>query len=165
MILKRTPSGELTSMSDETQSKFNFEFGGISIEVSGEKEFVQEVYQTVMRDVETARKNVEASGGKARGATGEKKEPEAVWVHRSSDMMRKVYMAALKDVLKTPLGELLDIKVVSALYVEKGVFDRLFPDLENSQTLWAEFTQAGRKRIAEATEPARKAAQRSGPQP
>jgi hypothetical protein len=82
-----------------------------------------------------------------------------VWVHRASDMMRKIYMVNLNDVRKTPLGDILDVGALSTIYVEKGVFDRFFPDLENNQTLWVEFTQAGRQKIAEVTEPMRKSAQ------
>lgn len=177
-------------MSDENQTQFRFDFGGILVEVSGEREFVQELYRRVMRDVETARKAatgltdwpVAPAGSSSSASTSastststsaeraESKEtgsgpisrpgwkaPEAIWVHRSSELMRKIYMVAVKDVLKTPLGPLLDVGALSNLYVDKEIFETFFPKVANNQTLWAEFTREGRDKIAEVTEPMRKA--------
>ena len=169
------------SMSDEKHTQFRFDFGGILVEVSGEKDFVQEIYRRVMEDVEAARKAATGlkdwPGQEAKKSAPAKEQPqeqreapdsgpiskpgwrapEAIWVHRSSDLMRKIYMVAVKDVLKTRLGPLLDVSALSNIYVDKAVFDQFFPKLENNQTLWAEFTRQGRDKIAEVTEPMRKA--------
>ena len=152
-------------MADDELTHFRFDFGGIKLEVSGDREFVREMYHRVMQDVEKARRgSVDETNGvqitKKEGTT-EKLAPAreaSVWAHRCSDLMRKIYMLSSQGIKGTPLANFVDISAVKNVYIAKDIFDEILPGTESSQTLWAEFTQAGRKKIAEVTHPMSKSA-------
>lgn len=148
-------------MADEKETHFHFDFGGITLEVSGGRDFVQEMYQKVMKDVADARRSAQAANRKASkkvSSKGPTKKP-SVWVHRCSEMMRKIYMASQDDISASPICDIVDVDVVSGIYVDKGLFELFFPKLDDGQTLWAEFTAVGRKKIADVTQPNRRALQ------
>lgn len=148
-------------MAYDEKTHFRFDFGGIKLELSGDREFVEKMYRQVMEDVEEARrknKQQKAAGIPADGNDADE-EKESVWVHRCGDMMRKIYMIARHELKPMMLNRVINPRAVDNIYVEKKAFEKLFPDLENGYTLWAEFTSTGRERIADATEPARKALQ------
>ena len=148
-------------MADEELTHFRFDFGGIKLEVSGEREFVREMYHRVMQDVEKARNAnlADSRSVNADGSTLDKKskirEP-SVWVHRCSDLMRKIYMLTYEEFKKTPLVNFINLSRVRNIYLDKGIFDEILPETESNQTLWAEFTRAGKNKIAEVTQPASK---------
>lgn len=142
-------------MAGDDDTRFHFDFGGITLELSGKRPFVEQMYRRVMEDVETVRRRVredKAAGGKV--APAQARRP-SVWVHRCSDMMRKIYMVSHDDVVASSLDEICDMGAVKNVYIAKNVFQKFFPDLEDGQTLWAEFTSVGREKIAEATKPMR----------
>ena len=141
-------------MSDEgKRTHFRFDFGGIQLELSGEREFVQEMYKEVMRDVERAREAVGQGEGKARknGAKGGQQKP-SIWLYRASELIRKIYMVARDEVEETILGGALEFGELGGVFIDKEVFGEFFPKMDGSQTLWAEFTAAGKELIAEASE-------------
>ncbi len=141
----------------EDKTRFHFDFGGVKLELAGEREFVERMYQQVMKDVQVARQRAKLnikSGPRKKMVKGNKKKP-SVWVHRCSDMMRKIYMASRTDVMQSPLGEVLDASGFENIYMDREAFNHFFPELEGGYTLWAEFTTVGRRKIAEATSPKR----------
>lgn len=146
-------------MEEDKITRFHFDFGGIELELKGEKEFVKSMYKEVLRDVERARAAVEEAAQEQKPSEKGKSIPRehTLWIHRASDMMRKIYVVAQSEFDGSPLGECLDSNSVKSVFIEKTVFPDFFPDLDKGQTLWAEFTQEGREKITEATEPMRKA--------
>lgn len=150
-------------MSDDERTQFRFDFGGITLELTGERAFVQEMYRRVMEDVQQARARAEQapkvrgegkqSSSKAIQSQAPPALPRSVWVHRSDDLMRKIYMVSEEDVGKSWLAHFLNEAYITSVYVDKPLFETFFPGLDGGQTLWAEFTGEGRRRIAEATRP------------
>lgn len=144
-------------MADDDKTRFHFNFGGIKLELAGDRKFVERMYQQVMRDVQTSRNRATQKGrlGAPQKKEGSEKKP-SVWVHRCGDMMRKIYMASENDVEKSALGKVIDVTVLENLYLNRDVFPDFFPDMEGGYTLWAEFTTVGRQKLSEATGPKRK---------
>lgn len=148
-------------MSKSDTTHFHFDFGGITLELSGEREFVEKMYKQVMRDVAEARSGAHnasraASAGKGavQGAVAKRR---SVWVHRCSDLMRKIYMTTPADVSASILGRAIDSEPIGVIYIDKGAFNGIFPEMDGGQTMWAEFTAAGKAKLAEATRPAMQA--------
>lgn len=148
-------------MSKSDTTHFHFDFGGITLELSGEREFVEKMYKQVMRDVAEARSGAhKAARGSSAGKGGTQGTPakrRSVWVHRCSDLMRKIYMATPADVSSSVLGQAIDSKPIGVIYIDKGAFNGIFPEMDGGQTMWAEFTAAGKAKLAEATRPAMQA--------
>jgi len=144
-------------MSTDKTDHFQLNLNGIQLEISGERSFVQHMYREVMRDLEEARRR--ALEAKRRGPRGKKKrvsrrerpEPNVIWLHRVSDMVHKIYMASHSDLDDSPLFDVLDRSVLGTLYVEDNLLPRALPRFARGQTLWAELTSVGRRKIAEAT--------------
>ena len=141
-------------MADDDLTHFQFDFGGVSLELSGERRFVEEMYQQVMRDVEAARSGRKEAAlatkpaGPAQGP-GKVEEQAVVWIHRCSEMMRKIYMVPAAELGDTMLAKSLAPERINVLYVDKGAMDVL-PTFDHGKTLWAEFTELGKKKFAEA---------------
>jgi hypothetical protein len=133
-------------MSDEERTHFQFEFRGVKVEISGTRDYVDSMYQILMRDMEAAR----------RGAIDDlepvetREEERLLWVHRCSEMMHKIYMAAPQTIVNSPLGRAMNPDAVDTLYAEKRAFDRLLSSFAGDRTLWAELTPEGRRTIDKA---------------
>jgi hypothetical protein len=140
-------------MSQQDDTHFHFDFGGITLELSGERQFVEKMYRQIMKDVEQARaQRIEKPEVRAAQV---QRINHAVWVHRCSEMMRKIYMTTQGDIERTILGRCLDPEELAVVYVDKDILSNIFPEFDKGQTLWAEFTPAGREKIAEVTSPMR----------
>lgn len=155
-------------MTEEDLTHFHFDFGGITLELSGERHFVEKMYRQVMKDVEAARAMPAAlptppaasQGGPFHGGEASETKSEdphsmhqAIWVHRCSEMIRKIYMTTQHEINKSIIGRCIDPRAIGVLFVDKGVLEKILLDLDKGQTLWAEFTPAGRQKIAEMTRP------------
>lgn len=132
-------------MSADDYTRFQFNFRGVQIEISGNRLFVDEMYQEVMRDIEAARRGLDENSDPLDMPVDE----SIVWVHRCGDMMRKIYMASIDDVGFSLLSNVIDPARVSTLYVEKRAFDEVLPRVARDKTLWAELTEKGRQKINE----------------
>lgn len=135
-------------MSDENSTHFQFRLGGIELEISGERTFVEKMYQRVMRDIEQARRQVVPPP--ADESSSAEVESRIVWVHRCSSMMHKIYMSSPTELSRASLLRCIDPSSVKILYAEKDVFEHILPNGGRGQTLWAELTERGRRRIAAA---------------
>ena len=143
-------------MADRDQTQFRFDFGGVRLELSGEREFVELMYRRVMEDVEEVRRRIKA-GDEPKHAKKTVEPAPSIWVHRCSDMMRKIYMVSSIDLKNSAVGRLVDVEAIGNIYIRKEIFHDLLPRMRDGQTLWAEFTPAGRKKIEQATRPTRRA--------
>ncbi len=133
-------------MSDENSTQFQFRLGGIELEISGDMEFVEQMYSRVMRDIEAARTSV-TEDVDARKQAG-LREKQILWVHRCSPMMHKIYMSSPAELDKSALMRQFETTHVNIVFADKGVFGRVLPSVEKGATLWAELTERGRRRIA-----------------
>lgn len=126
-----------------SQSQFQFESNDVRIEIEGERSFVEEAYRRVMRDVDAARE------GDADPRAREPARDEVVWIIRCTPMMRRIYMAESLDLEESPVADVLDVDHLGTAYLDAESFDVLLPTLrDRDDTLWAELTEAGRRRIA-----------------
>jgi hypothetical protein len=156
-------------MSQDQHTRFQLTFNGISLELHGEKEFVEEMYREVMADLEEARARnargqmpstapASASQAKPPATAGAKKKVErplehVIWLHRCTPLVNKIYMASPSDVRKTKRLSAFVPEQIATLYVEGKLLTDVMPQFDRGQTLWAELTTAGRKKIAEASSP------------
>lgn len=138
-------------MSDENSTQFQFRLGGIELEISGDREFVEQMYMRVMRDIEAARRGLVETPAAA-PTPAAPRAAQILWVHRCSPMMHKIYMSSPAELEKAHVMRQIDTSRVKILFADKSVFERILPGVEKGATLWAELTAMGRKRIAEVTE-------------
>lgn len=136
-------------MSDENSTHFQFRLGGIELEISGDRDFVERMYQRVMRDIEVARKRVanQAPETPPEDVADEERKNQILWVHRCSSMMHKIYMSSPAELDKSPLMRSFETTAVNIVFADRAVFDMVLPSIEKGATLWAELTKEGRERI------------------
>lgn len=131
-------------MSRDSRSHFKFECDGVSVEITGTWRFVEQMYRRVMRDIDRARPPEESIQSPKQSPPRD----HVVWIIRSSDMMRRIYMADSDDFDRTAIDRAIDPERVGTLYIGKRAFDELLPEVsKREETLWAELTEAGRKKI------------------
>lgn len=140
-------------MSDENSTHFQFRLGGIELEISGDRGFVEAMYTRVMKDIEGARENVSAAAGVAaqKQEAVERRshrERQIVWVHRCSSMMHKIYMSCPAEVDGASILRPLETARLGIIFASGSVFDRVLPGGGKGHTLWAELTEKGRRTIA-----------------
>ena len=144
-------------MSDEKTTRFHFVLSGVELEIAGDRGFVEAMYKQIMQDIEEARQAV-ASGRRPQGAeapASPKRRARAiggrkvVWIHRTSEMMHKIYMSSPDEISAAPVLRNFDTSRIAAIYAEKELVRLVVRD-DPGQTLWAELTEAGRRKIAEA---------------
>jgi hypothetical protein len=133
-------------MSDEDRTHFQFEFRGVKVEISGTRDYVDSMYQILMRDMEAARRGAIEDLEPVETHT----EERLLWVHRCSEMMHKIYMTAPHTIRNSALGRAMNANAVDTLYAEKHAFDDLLSSFAGDRTLWAELTAEGRKTIDKA---------------
>lgn len=162
-------------VSEAEETKFQLSLNGISLEVSGEREFVEEMYRAIMADIEEARRrlhqgamtkltspsapvadNKPAKSAPVKVSASSKQRQnfeQVVWVHRCTSLVNKIYMASPRDLRRTKVLSKINLDHLATLYVEGKLMTRILPQFERGQTLWAELTTAGRAKIAEASAP------------
>lgn len=179
-------------MSSQDITRFQLSLHGIVLELEGERDFVDEMYRDIMRDIEEARarqlsgkpsglEHASGTGGlhspnpslksppafgyglddvstevsqdaRARKLRASPQRAEhVVWLHRCSKLVHKIYMAAPRDLNKLGVFHNINVSQAATVYIEDGLLSDLLPQFDRGQTLWAELTRAGRKKIAEAS--------------
>ncbi len=144
-------------MADDEATRFRVNFGGIVLQLTGQREFVERMYRQVMKDVEEARNQARIERGRVEMPEPLEDKKPTVWLHRCGSMMRKIYMASVDDIASSPLDDFFEMTELNNIYVHRDTFTSCFGHLEGGHTLWAEFTDIGREKIAEATNPDRAA--------
>jgi hypothetical protein len=136
-------------MASDSESRFHFECEGIEVEITGDRAFVEKMYRQIMRDLDRARPSEESI------QSDDPDEPEGpysnrvVWVISCSEMLQRVYMTEAANIEASPLSRALDPEGIGSLYIERDTFADLLPDVADREaTLWAQLTEAGRRRIA-----------------
>jgi hypothetical protein len=170
-------------MSDEAV-RFQLNLNGILLEIEGERSFVEAMYREVIKDIEEARRRqlnpapaqpqqaaaapqpraVSGTGISVTNPQGNPKVPAGraraqqgvVWIHRCNELVHKIYMSSPQDLRTHSAFDILNPDKIGILYIEDPLISQLLPRFESGQTLWAELTPAGRKKIAEAAGPQRK---------
>ncbi len=145
-------------MSDEA-TRFTLSFNGISIEIEGDKDFVEEMYREVMADIEEAKRRIgNTIGARSGAAKASAKTPKlptpqerVIWVYRCNPLVHKIYMTSVLVVAENPAFEAFEPQQLNAVYVEEPLLTKLMPQFNKGQTLWAELTAHGREKIAEAS--------------
>jgi len=137
-------------MSENNSTQFQFRLGGIELEIAGDRQFVEQMYSRVMRDIEAARKSLADEDGDDPQAAW-LREKQILWVHRCSPMMHKIYMSSPAELDKSPLMRQFETTHINIVFADRAVFGRVLPSVEKGATLWAELTERGRRRIAAAT--------------
>lgn len=140
-------------MADDAELTLKFECGGATVELSGDRKFVERMYRRLMDDIEEARRRVRDRAGEVEIPTPEKKKRPTAWVSRCGEMMRKVYMFSESELESTPLEGIVDLEELSTVHVSREVFSRFFCDHENKKTLWSKFAPEAREKLAELSEP------------
>lgn len=141
-------------MSDENSTHFQFRLGGIELEIEGDREFVERMYARIMQDITAAGKELDAAEAReAKKGDGphDVRHRQILWVHRCSPMMHKIYMSSPGTLDPSPLFRFVDLAKVGIVFADKGVFEMVLPTANKGQTVWAELTEAGKKKIAAAT--------------
>lgn len=158
------------AMAQDT-TRFQLSLHGISLELSGERDFVEEMYREIMRDIEVARARMLAGQPSGLQQAIVSEEPtlqldmpresprpkgppvqeQVIWLHRCSELVHKIYMTSASDLARVMPLRHVNKERIATLYVEDKLLSKLMPQFDRGQTLWAELTRAGRKKIAEAS--------------
>lgn len=167
-------------MSAKELTRFQLNLHGIALELEGERDFVDEMYRDIMRDIEEARARLlqgKPSGleskHSASKSTSKKKgirlpdslgeeptelldtEPRpadhVIWLHRCSSLVHKIYMTNRRELGGVAAFQHINASFLKTAYIEDELLSSLLPRYDKGQTLWAELTRAGRAKIAEAS--------------
>lgn len=133
-------------MSAGETTHFRFNLHGLEVEISGNIRFVDQMYREVMSDIQSMRTAMETAAQSTSSPQAAPAETP-IWIHRCSEMMRKIYMTNAQTMRQTMLAPLLDLTVLRTIYIDKSVFDAFLPALADENTLWAELTDEGRRTI------------------
>lgn len=143
-------------MSDENTTHFQFSLAAIQLEISGERQFVERMYRTIMRDIEEARNLPAGTTSHTKDEPAGKRgktapiDRQVVWVHRCSEMMHKIYMSSPEEISRAFILRVFDPTQLAVVYASEDCIDMILPKVEKGHTLWAELTEKGRKRIQNA---------------
>jgi hypothetical protein len=144
-------------MSGENSTHFQFRLGGIELEIEGDREFVERMYERVMRDIESVRRRGPAAPPERPPIDAPRKDEsnprdrQILWVHRCSPMMRKIYMSSPAELDESPLLRAFETADLSVVFADRNCFDEILPGGGRGQTMWSELTEQGRRTIAEAS--------------
>ncbi len=123
-------------MSDST-TRFRLALPGVTVEVSGDQTFVEEMFGKVSQDLAELLSQPEAARSTAdRGS-------RHVWVYVRGALYNKVYLSDIRDLERGPLGRFMDPDRVRRLYTDGEKCARFAGFPEREKTLWAEFTEEG----------------------
>lgn len=141
-------------MSDENTTHFQFSLAAIQLEITGDRDFVERMYRTIMQDIEEARKapaDIPSTSPKQapRSKTVDI-DRQVIWVHRCSEMMHKIYMSSPEEVSRAHLLRNIDSTRLAVVYASDQCIDMILPKVEKGHTLWAELTEKGKQRIQSA---------------
>ncbi len=132
-------------MSENKSTRFQFNFAGVEIELEGKDEFVIEMYQKILSDVERAQGEMRLDSDTTNDNSLSKK---IIWIHKCTPMMKKVYMSSGDELKKQPLLNFIDLQGVELIYCDEDAFPSILPEEFAGNTLWAELTTKGKMSIA-----------------
>lgn len=158
-------------MSKPEYTRFRLNLPQFSIEISGEKTFVEELYRKVQADLLPLLENpgkaaqihaqssspsvasMAQSGGRGGPpAIDESNVPrmDYTWIYSCTTHYNKVYVVENRVINHSIFGRYIDARRVRRIYIDRDK-TRLFKELSSgTNTLWAEITPEGRKMIEQA---------------
>ena len=136
-------------------TRFRLNLPGFTVELEGQRTFVEDLYRTISRDLEPMLKA--ASSGQpitlpelspeSEGTVSTNRRSSHIWVYFCTTLFNKVYVMENNTVEATLLGRFIDVDRIRRIYIDdipknSSVFSNNF---HNNRTLWAEFTDEGRE--------------------
>jgi hypothetical protein len=167
-------------MSEHTRFRLNLP--NFSIELAGERTFVEELYKKVYRDllplIEAGVQPQAAPGADGQAAGGKQAafaqtmpitvaappphgapDPNTMhrndytWIYNCTPHYNKVYVVENDVIVHSFYGRVLDPQCIRRIYIDRESKSALFKPLAaGNRTLWAEITPEGRRMIEEAAQ-------------
>lgn len=141
-------------MSNDEYTKFRLNLSQFSVELAGEKTFVEELYRKVYRDLLPL---LSTSQPTPKAIDPKPAEPRSysrldyTWIYACTPHYNKVYVVENSVITHSIFGRVLDPQRLRRVYLDKPKGGRLFSELSaGNRTLWAEITPEGRRMIEEA---------------
>jgi hypothetical protein len=126
----------------DDQTRFQIQLPGFELSIAGERADVERLYHLVSQDIVPL-----LSPGRQplTPAKAPRQPPTYTWVYSCTDFYSKVYAVDDEQLRAGLLGRFVDPKRLRRIYVARDDSD-LFTRLAGTQTtLWAEFTESGRR--------------------
>ncbi len=142
-------------MSDGNYTRFRLNLQFFTIELAGEKTFVEELYRKVYRDLLpllNTPKPTEAAIDPKPEESPSKARLEYTWIYSCTPHYNKVYVVENAIMTHSIFGRVLNPKSIRRIYIERNPESaHLFREVSaGNRTLWAEITPEGRRMIEEA---------------
>lgn len=129
-------------------TRFRLNLPHIDIELSGERNFVEDLYQRVSKDLlPIYQQNVDKKeASKAKSKAVDKGAPHELytWIYACTDLFHKVYVVENHLVETSIIGKWINSSRVRRLYLDQEDERIISAVSGDNKTLWAEFTDAGR---------------------
>ncbi|MDX9719950.1 MAG: hypothetical protein RBU37_04320 [Myxococcota bacterium] len=142
-------------MDDSNYTRFRLNLAQFSVELAGEKNFVEELYRKVYRDllplINTPKPGPEAITPQP---VDNKANPgqDYTWIYSCTPHYNKVYVVENSVLVHSIFGRHLDPRRLRRIYLDRAN-SPLFRDLASgNRTLWAEITPEGRRMIEAAAQ-------------
>jgi hypothetical protein len=123
---------------DEPTIHCKLELLGLSIEASGPKKFVEEMFRRVTQDL----------GGNTE-PNPRRNTSKHVWVYLRGTHCHKVYLSDVRTLERHPLGRFVDPDRIRRFYTGSEDAAAFAGFVSHDETLWAEFTDEGRALLRE----------------
>ena len=137
-------------MDEKEYTRFRLNLPEFSVELAGEKEFVEELYRKVYRDLLPL---LSSSAPTQAVIDPAPVEPEShprhdyTWIYSCTPHYNKVYVAENSVLTHSVVGHYLDPRRIRRVYLDRKR-SQLFSEFsEGNRTLWAEITPEGRRMI------------------
>ncbi|OIP41857.1 MAG: hypothetical protein AUK47_05750 [Deltaproteobacteria bacterium CG2_30_63_29] len=142
-------------MEEKEYTKFRLNLQQFSVELAGEKTFVEELYRKVYRDLLPLLSTPEPTPKEIDPAPAEPASYarlDYTWVYKCTPHYNKVYVIENGVVTHSVFGRYVDPRRLRRIYLDHTK-PPLFSELSSgNRTLWAEITPEGRRMIEEAAQ-------------
>lgn len=141
-------------------TRFRLNLPGFTIELEGERTFVEDLYRSICRDIEpmmtaAARgkpirlPELPEPGNEARSGHIARRS-RYIWVYLCTALFNKVYVVENSAIEHIALGRFIDVDRIRRVYLDRVDDGELFKAFtHDNKTLWAEFTHEGRALLRE----------------
>lgn len=133
-------------MSDAT-TRFRLALPGLTVEVTGEQTFVEEMFGKVSQDL------TELLSQPSNARAGIDRELHHVWVYVRGSLYNKVYLSDIRQLERGPLGRFLDPDRIRRVYADGEGSARYAGFGADEKTMWAEFTEEGQALLRKGMKP------------
>ena len=120
---------------DDPTNHCRLERGGMVIEFTGTKQFVEDMFRKVSQDLDAEPVDEFTAASKH------------IWVYLRGNLCHKVYLGDARDLERRSLGRFLSPDLIRRVYTDGEESAHFAGFRSDDQTLWAEFTDAGRSAL------------------